>query len=99
MLRAESHAVNRKRVLRENARLKKLLADSMLDNAALRDLLSKKMVTPAVKREVVAHLQQAHEMSERRACRVIGCVRMTVRYRSRRTLNDSVGHNYYRFLL
>jgi putative transposase len=26
----------------ENARLKKLLADSMLDNAALRDLLGKK---------------------------------------------------------
>ena len=26
----------------ENARLKKLLADSMLDNAALKDLLSKK---------------------------------------------------------
>ena len=43
------------------------------------------MVAPAVKREAVAHLRQAHEMSERRACRVIGCVRMTVRYRSRRT--------------
>jgi putative transposase len=26
----------------ENARLKKLLADAMLDNAALKDLLSKK---------------------------------------------------------
>jgi putative transposase len=42
------------------------------------------MVTPAVKREAVAHLRKAHEMSERRACRVIGCDRMTVRYRSRR---------------
>ena len=42
------------------------------------------MVTPAVKREAVAHLRQEHEMSERRACRAIGCVRMTVRYRSRR---------------
>ena len=42
------------------------------------------MVTPAVKREAVAHLKGAHEMSERRACRVIGCDRMTVRYRSRR---------------
>src|ERR1700733_14061444 len=42
------------------------------------------MVTPAVKREAVAHLRTAHEMSERRACRVIGCERMTVRYRSRR---------------
>ena len=42
------------------------------------------MVTPAVKREAVAHLKCAHEMSERRACKVMGCVRMTVRYRSRR---------------
>ena len=42
------------------------------------------MVTPAVKREAVAHLRAEHEMSERRACRVIGCERMTVRYRSRR---------------
>lgn len=42
------------------------------------------MVTPAVKREAVARLKEAHEMSERRACKVIGCVRMTIRYRSRR---------------
>ena len=42
------------------------------------------MVTPAVKREAVAHLKAAHEMSERRACKVIGCVRMMIRYRSRR---------------
>lgn len=42
------------------------------------------MVTPAVKREAVAHLKRDHEMSERRACQVIGCVRMTIRYRSRR---------------
>ena len=42
------------------------------------------MVTPAAKREAVAHLTSVHEMSERRACRVIGCERMTVRYRARR---------------
>ncbi len=42
------------------------------------------MVTPAVKREAVARLRTEHQMSERRACRVIGCQRMTVRYRSRR---------------
>lgn len=42
------------------------------------------MVTPAARREAVAHLKTAFGMSERRACRVIGCVRMTVRYRSRR---------------
>jgi len=42
------------------------------------------MVTPAVKREAVAHLKEDYEMSERRACRIIGCDRMTVRYESRR---------------
>ena len=42
------------------------------------------MVTPAAKREAVAHLRCAFDMSERRACRTIGCVRMTVWYQSRR---------------
>src|SRR5271166_216361 len=42
------------------------------------------MVTPAAKREAVAHLRIAFKMSERRACRIIGCVRMSVRYRTRR---------------
>ena len=42
------------------------------------------MVTPAVKREAVAHLQGTHGMSERRACKAIGCDRMMVRYRLRR---------------
>jgi hypothetical protein len=47
----------------ENTRLKRLLADAMLDNAALKDLLGK--VTPAAKRNAVAHLMDAHGMSER----------------------------------
>jgi len=37
-----SEARRLKQLEAENARLKKLLADSMLDNAALKDLLSKK---------------------------------------------------------
>jgi putative transposase len=40
------------------------------------------MVTPAGEREAVAHLVQEHEVSQRRACEVLGCCRMTVRYRS-----------------
>ncbi|WP_413658752.1 IS3 family transposase [Nitrobacter sp.] len=66
----------------ENARLKRLLADTMLDNAGLKDLLFKKMVTPAVQREAVAHLQATLGMSERRACRVISADRKSMRYRS-----------------
>lgn len=43
------------------------------------------MVTPAVEREAVAHLQIAFGMSERRACKILGCCRMTMRYQTRRT--------------
>jgi putative transposase len=42
------------------------------------------MVTPAVRREAVALLVDVHEMSERRACSVIGVDRTSIRYRSRR---------------
>nr|WP_315833550.1 IS3 family transposase [Bradyrhizobium prioritasuperba] len=69
----------------ENTRLKRLLADAMLDNVALKDLLGKKLVTPAAERKAVAHLVDAHGMSERRACKTIGCCRMTMRYRTTRT--------------
>jgi putative transposase len=38
------------------------------------------MVTPAQRREAVAHLETTHEMSERRACRILGVDRTSVRY-------------------
>ncbi|WP_156361584.1 IS3 family transposase [Sphingomonas sp. Leaf67] len=66
----------------ENARLKRLLADTMLDNAGLKDLLFKKMVAPAAKRQAVVHLQTTLGMSERRACAVVGADRTSMRYRS-----------------
>nr|WP_183937296.1 IS3 family transposase [Sphingomonas sp. BK481] len=66
----------------ENARLKRLLADTMLDNAGLKDLLSKKLVAPAAKRQAVVHLQTTLGMSERRACAVVGADRTSMRYRS-----------------
>lgn len=68
----------------ENAKLKKLLAEQMLDAAALRELLAKKMVGPAVKREGVAHLQAALGLSERRACSIVNADRKMIRYRSPR---------------
>ncbi|MER9245611.1 IS3 family transposase [Mesorhizobium sp. M0590] len=68
----------------ENTRLKRLLADAMLDNAALKDLGGKEMVTPAAKRKAVARLKEGFGMSERRACKAIGCCRMTVRYETSR---------------
>jgi len=42
------------------------------------------MVTPAAKRETVAHLRTLFEVSERRACKVLGADRTSVRYRGQR---------------
>ena len=42
------------------------------------------MVAPAAMREAVAHLQASLGMSERRACRIVGADRKSVRYRSTR---------------
>nr|WP_087141672.1 IS3 family transposase [Brevundimonas diminuta] len=66
----------------ENGKLKRLLADAMLDKAALNDLLFKKVVGPAAMRQAVAHLKAAFGVSERRACSIIKADRKSVRYRS-----------------
>ena len=42
------------------------------------------MVTPAAKRQAVAHLCASYEVSQRRACNVLGVDRTSMRYRSRR---------------
>ena len=42
------------------------------------------MVTPVARREAAAHLLESYEVSQRRACQVIGADRSSVRYRSRR---------------
>ena len=47
------------------------------------------MVTPAAHREAAAYLQSTYEMSERRACRVLGSDRTSVRYRATR-LDDAL---------
>src|SRR4030081_4151732 len=44
----------------------------------------KEMVTPAAERKAVAHLRAAFEMSERRACKAIGCCRLTMRDKTTR---------------
>ncbi|UVO33664.1 IS3 family transposase [Bradyrhizobium arachidis] len=79
-----SEAKRLKALEEENAKLKKLLAEQMLDAAALRELLFKKMVGPAAKRAAVAHLQAVMSLSERRACSIVGADRKMVRYRSSR---------------
>ncbi|WP_245866544.1 IS3 family transposase [Oceaniglobus roseus] len=66
----------------ENGKLKKLLAEAMLDNAILKDVAGKKMVAPGVRREAVAHVVATHGVSQRRACQALAVDRSSVRYRS-----------------
>ncbi|QNQ41347.1 IS3 family transposase [Brucella intermedia] len=77
-----SEAKRLKALEEENAKLKKLLAEQMLDAAALRELLSQKMVGPAAKRDAVAHLKDIMGLSERRACQIVSADRKMIRYRS-----------------
>ena len=62
----------------ENGKLKKLLAEAILDNAILRDVAAKKMVAPGVRREAVAHVVATHGVSQRRACQVLAVDRSSV---------------------
>ena len=62
------------------------------------------MVTPVAEREAVAHLRAEHGMSERRACQLLQCCRMTMRYASVKpddtTLRDrmkAIAHERRRF--
>ena len=41
-------------------------------------------MTPAARRQAVAHVRAAHEVSERRACQALDLDRSTIRYRSHR---------------
>lgn len=67
----------------ENAKLKKLLAEQMLDMAAMKDLLSKNG-DARVKREAIAPLKAHLGLSERRACPIAGADRKMVRHQSQR---------------
>ncbi len=75
-----SDAKRLKSLQEENSKLKRLLADAMLDNAALKRPCNKKLLTPDVKRKAVRHVMEAQGLSERRACRVAELDRSTFQY-------------------
>ncbi|MCA2412121.1 IS3 family transposase [Rhizobium leguminosarum] len=68
----------------ENARLKKLLAEQMLECGRTPRASCKKKVGPAAQRGAVTHLKAVMGLSERRACQIISADRKTIRYRSSR---------------
>jgi putative transposase len=62
----------------ENRRLKKLLAEAMLDYAALKGSARKKRLEPAARRDAVTRLIERYRMSRVRACRLVGLNRSSL---------------------
>ncbi|ELY2043108.1 IS3 family transposase [Enterobacter ludwigii] len=73
----------------ENARLKKLLAEAMLDKEALQVALGRKLLTTGQKREAVVLMCDATGLSQRRACRLTGLSLSTCRYDAQRPAADA----------
>ncbi|WP_326977995.1 IS3 family transposase [Citrobacter braakii] len=73
----------------ENARLKKLLAEAMLDKEALQVALGRKLLTTDQKREAVMLMCDATGLSQRRACRLTGLSLSTCRYEAHRPAADA----------
>ncbi|HLY96266.1 MAG TPA: IS3 family transposase [Sideroxyarcus sp.] len=71
----------------ENTKLKKLLANSMLEIDAMREVLKGKLTAVAARREVVRKLQ-VRGLSERQALRLVGMSASTLRYQPRDDGND-----------
>jgi hypothetical protein len=74
----------------ENRRLKQMSAELLLENRGAERCDRKKAVTPAVKRELVAGLQQEHGLTERRACAAVSLGRSVYRYRRRPNRDDEL---------
>ena len=79
-----SEAQRLKALEQENSRLKKLLAESMLDQAALKDL-QPKVVSLQARREAVRTLMTERGMGIPRACGLVGVSRSLFAYERRRT--------------
>ncbi|QKV55729.1 IS3 family transposase [Comamonas antarctica] len=74
-----SDAKRLKELETENGRLKRLLAEAMLENEITKEALRKKLVSASASRELVRHMN-GQGLSERRALRVIGMSPSAYRY-------------------
>lgn len=74
----------------ENARLKKLLAESMLENEVTREALQKRVVGAPARRELVRWMD-TKGLSERRALRVVSMSASALRYRRPPTATQCCG--------
>ena len=65
---------------RENARLRRLVADLSLEKQILKDVASGKLVSPERRRQAVSRIREKYGLSERHACRIVSQPRGTQRY-------------------
>jgi putative transposase len=63
----------------ENRKLKTLVADLTLDKHIFAGSALKKSLKPAARRKLVTGMRQAYELSERRACELVGITYITLR--------------------
>ena len=77
-----------KELEKENTKLKRIVADQLLENQALEGDREGKLVSPSRRREAVRMLGERLGVSERRACRITGQHRSTQRHQPRRTDRD-----------
>ncbi|MGA8766687.1 MAG: IS3 family transposase [Candidatus Acidiferrales bacterium] len=69
-----------KELERENAKLKRLVAELSLEKQILKDVAFGKLLSPERRRCAVEHARKEYEVSERHACRLLGQWRRTQRY-------------------
>ncbi|MCZ8122373.1 MAG: IS3 family transposase [Magnetospirillum sp.] len=69
-----------KELERENARLKRLVADLSLEKQILKDVGRGKLVAPDRRRQAVEAIRRKYRVSERHACRIVSQPRGTQRY-------------------
>ncbi|EOC3070239.1 IS3 family transposase [Cronobacter malonaticus] len=73
----------------EDARLRKLLAEAMLDKEALQVAPGRKLLTTDQKREAVEFMYDVTGLSQRHACKLIGLSLSTCRYEAQRPAADA----------
>ncbi len=61
-----------KELERENARLKRIVADQLLENQALKEIAKGKLLSPSRRRDAVRMIVERFGLSERRACQITG---------------------------
>ena len=73
----------------ENRKLKKLLAETMLDAPTLKEMLGK-LLTPSLRRRAVTWAIREKSYSQRHACRLVGRHPKTYRYATKRSGDEEL---------